>query len=128
MDERLKKALDFSNYMVTLNNQKRVLKEKYLESRIHYFNGGQFSVTRELLTFVGQLCDKGDTTNIPIIDDNDVPIKIADLDEFFDDIMDIYFKASNEYHQEYEKIRSKRKVSGLVESDEEYRCFNICQK
>jgi len=33
--------------------------------------------------------------------------------------MDIYFKASNEYHQEYEKIRSKRKVSGLVESDEE---------
>ena len=119
MDERLKKALDFSNYMVTLNNQKRILKEKYLESRIHYFNGGQFSVTRELLTFVGQLCDKGDTTNIPIIDDNDVPIKIADLDEFFDDIMDIYFKASNEYHQEYEKIRSKRKVSGLVESDEE---------
>ena len=79
MDERLKKALDFSNYMVTLNNQKRVLKEKYLESRIHYFNGGQFSVTRELLTFVGQLCDKGDTTNIPIIDDNDVPIKIVQL-------------------------------------------------
>ena len=119
MDERLKKALDFSNYMVTLNNQKRVLKEKYFESRIHYFNGGQFSVTRELLTFVGQLCDKGDNANIPIIDDNDVPTKVVNLDEFYDDILDIYFTASNEYHQEYEKIRSKRKVSGLVEYDEE---------
>ena len=29
MDERLSKALEFSNYMVTLNNQKRILKEKY---------------------------------------------------------------------------------------------------
>ena len=46
MDERLKKALDFSNYMVTLNNQKRVLKEKFFENRIYYYNGGQFSVKK----------------------------------------------------------------------------------
>jgi len=119
MDERLQKALDFSNYMVTLNNQKRVLKEQYFENRIHYFNGGQFSVTRELLTFVSMLCEKGDNSNIPIIDDNGVPIKIVDLDAFYDDIMDLYFEASNEYHAEYEKIRTKRKVSGLVDYDEE---------
>ena len=29
MDQRLEKALDFSNYMVTLNNQKRVLTEQF---------------------------------------------------------------------------------------------------
>ncbi len=29
MDERLEKALDFSNYMVTLNNQKRLLAEQF---------------------------------------------------------------------------------------------------
>ena len=119
MDERLQKALDFSNYMVTLNNQKRVLKEQYFENRIHYFNGGQFSVTNESLSFVGLLCEKGDTTNIPIIDDNDVPVKIPDLNVFFDDIMDVYFQSSNEYHAEYEKIRTKRKVSGLVDYDED---------
>ena len=33
MDERLKKALDFSNYMVALNNQKRLLTEKYQENQ-----------------------------------------------------------------------------------------------
>ena len=119
MDERLKKALDFSNYMVTLNNQKRVLKEKFFENRIYYYNGGQFSVTKELLSFVGLLCVKGDTTNIPIIDDNDVPVRIPDLNVFFDDIMDVYFQSSNEYHTEYEKIRTKRKVSGLVDYDED---------
>ena len=32
MDERLEKALDFSNYMLTLNNQKRLLAEKYQEA------------------------------------------------------------------------------------------------
>ena len=31
MDERLEKALDFSNYMITLNNQKRVLRERFEE-------------------------------------------------------------------------------------------------
>ena len=29
MDERLVSALDFSNYMITLNNQKRILREQY---------------------------------------------------------------------------------------------------
>ena len=32
MDEKLEKALDISNYMITLNNQKRLLKEKYYEN------------------------------------------------------------------------------------------------
>jgi len=36
MDERLEKALDFSNYMLTLNNQKRLLAEKYQEELIHF--------------------------------------------------------------------------------------------
>ena len=31
MDEKLEQALDISNLMVTMNNQKRLLKEKYKE-------------------------------------------------------------------------------------------------
>ena len=38
MDERLSKALDFANYSVTLNNQRRALKEKYLADIIYYHN------------------------------------------------------------------------------------------
>ena len=31
MDERLQKALEFGNYTVTLNNQKKLLKEKFID-------------------------------------------------------------------------------------------------
>ena len=31
MDERLEKALDFSNFMVTLNNQRKLIYEKFLD-------------------------------------------------------------------------------------------------
>jgi hypothetical protein len=51
MDERLEKALDISNYMVTLNNQKRLLKEQYAENLVFYHNGGQFTITQELISF-----------------------------------------------------------------------------
>ena len=53
MDERLEKALEFSNYMVTLNNKKRLLREKLHEDLVHYRNVCQFSITKELITFVG---------------------------------------------------------------------------
>jgi hypothetical protein len=119
MDERLSKALEFSNYMVTLNNQKRVLKEKYYQSAVHYFNGGQFSVTKELITFVNMLITKGNDSDIVLLDDNDTPIKIEDLIKFFDDILDIYFTATNEYQTEYEKIRTKRTIPGLVDYEPE---------
>jgi len=92
------------------------VKRKY---RVIVITSAMSGVTNELLSFVGLLCEKGDTTNIPIIDDNDVPVKIPDLNVFFDDIMDVYFQSSNEYHAEYEKIRTKRKVSGLVDYDED---------
>ena len=43
MDERLEKALDFGNYSVTLNNQKRLLKEKFYDDCIMYQNGDDAS-------------------------------------------------------------------------------------
>ena len=55
MDDKLKLALDFSNYMITLDNQKRVLQEKYEQDLIYYFNAGRFTVTQGLVSFVQSL-------------------------------------------------------------------------
>ena len=52
MDPRLEKALDFSNYMITLNNQRNLLHEKFLENCVHYINGGKFNITQELVLLV----------------------------------------------------------------------------
>lgn len=119
MDERLEKALTFSNYMVTLNNQKRLLKEKYYESLIHFANGSQFTVTKELITFVGFLVDKGNTEDIVLTDDNELPSKITNLEKFYDDILDVYFSASNAYNDSYEALKKNRKTESLVEYDSE---------
>ena len=115
MDERLQKALEFSNYMVTLNNQKRIIKEKFKEQTIYYHQGGQFTVTQQLLTFVNLLVDKDNTQDIVLIDDNDTPIMIDDLEDFLVEITDCYFTAANEYHAEYQKLRKNRSVEKLVE-------------
>ena len=114
MDERLKKALDFSKYMVTLNNQKRVLKEKFLESRIYYFNGGQFTITKELITFVGLLVNSKNVEDVVLTDDNSIPIKIEDLAKFYEDVTDCYFSASNSYHTKYNILKKQRSVEALV--------------
>jgi hypothetical protein len=119
MDERLSKALEFSNYMVTLNNKKRLLKEKYFEELAYYTGGCQFSVTKELITFVGFLIQNGRDSNIVLTDDNDIPIKIEDLSQFYEDILDVYFAASNGYYAEYEKIKTNRSVEKLVDYEQE---------
>lgn len=115
MDERLEKALNFSNYMVTLNNQKRVLKERFREQTVYYYQGGQFTVSKELMTFVSMLIEQGNDTDIVLVDDNETPIMVSDLSDFQSNILNTYFTAANEYHAEYEKLRKNRSVEKLVE-------------
>jgi hypothetical protein len=115
MDERLKKALDFSNYMVTLNNQKRVLKEKFREQTVYYHLGGQFTVTKELMTFVSMLVEQGNDEDVVLVDDNETPIMVKDLTDFQAELLNTYFTAANNYHAEYEKLQKNRSVEKLVE-------------
>lgn len=115
MDERLKKALDFSNYRQTLSVQRKILKEK-LEARLTYgYAGGVFYIDRSLINFVQMCLDQERTTGVPIIDVNDNPILIDDLFKFRDEIFDRYFTASFEYMNEYEKIKKGRTVEKLID-------------
>lgn len=117
MDERLEKALEFSNYMITLNSQKRILKERYREQSVFYHSGSQFTVTTELITFVSFLVNAGSDRDIVLVDDNEIPVMIADLSEFLEEILDVYFSATNEFFTRYEKLKSKRSVEKLTGYD-----------
>jgi len=113
MDERLEKALEFSNYMTTLNNQKRIIKEQFSENCVHYLDGGKFTVNRELMTFCQMIVSR-EMTSAVLIDDNDTPIEIKDMVKFLDDIIDIYFTKSYEYLDKYTEIKTNRSVEGLI--------------
>lgn len=118
MDERLQKALDFSNYMVTLNNQKRLIREKYEEDLLYFFNGSQFTVSRELITFVNMMVEK-EQESLVLTDDNGIPAQVNDVNEFYENILDVYFSASNAYYAQYEALKQNRSVEKLVNYDQE---------
>lgn len=113
MDERLQKALDISNYMVTLNNQKRILKEQYQENLIYYFDGGQFTITQQLISFCQSLISMNQDSTI-LIDDNGMPVEIEDLQSFAANVYSKYFEASNRYLTEYNQLKSKRSIESIM--------------
>lgn len=113
MNDRLSKALDFSNYMETLSDEKRQLNEKYQANLIYHFNDCQFTVTKELMTFVKLLVDKKVEFAI-LVDDNDVPTRVDNVKKFLNDLLDVYFQASNEYVNDYEKLKTARTIEKLV--------------
>lgn len=115
MQEQLKKALEFANYQQTFSIQRRLLKEK-IEAKLTYgCNGGIFRIDRNLLTFVEMLCMKGRTTGLVILDLNDNPILIEDLEAFRDEVFSRYFETSHEYFEAYQSLKKSRSVEKLLE-------------
>ena len=114
MDDRLKKALEFSNYRHSFSTQRKTLKEK-IEARLTYgHNGGIFKIDRSLIAFVQMLLDQGRTDDVPLIDINDNPILIKDLNVFRDEIFDRYFTTTLEYYEQYESLKKQRSVEKLI--------------
>jgi hypothetical protein len=114
MDERLQKALDMSNYMFMLNNQKRLLNEQYKENLVYYYQGAQFTITQELISFCQSLLSMNQTSTI-LIDDNNLPVEIEDLEKFSYEIYSKYFEASNRYLVEYNKLKKNRSVESIID-------------
>jgi len=109
MDDRLTKALEYSNYKVTVFQQKQNLKLR-LENLLTYaHNGGMFKITQELISFVDALLRR-EVEDVVLVDARENPVKIANLEEFYDTILGQYFEATNEYHLEFEKLRKARSV------------------
>jgi hypothetical protein len=115
MEEQLKKALDFSNYRQTFSIQRRTLKEK-IEAKLTYgCNGGIFKIDRSLITFVQLLIDQGRVSGVPLIDSNENPILIDNLETFRDEILDRYFTATLEYYEQYQDLKKSRSVEKLLD-------------
>lgn len=115
MDDRLKAALDFSNFRQTFSTQQRILKEKSEAKLTYGFNGGIFKIDKELISFVKALVDFGRETNVIILDQNNNPIVIEDLTKFQDEIMDRYFTTVNEYFDSMQKLKKARSMEKLLD-------------
>lgn len=114
MDERIKAALELSKYMITLENQKSLQYEKFLENSVYYFNGNKFTATSTLVSFINFLIANGHKDAI-LIDDNNIPVLVDNLIDFSLELYNIYSNAAQIYFTEYSKIKNNRTVSGLLD-------------
>ena len=114
MDNRIETAFEVANYMATLSNQRRIILEEFNQRLVYYTNGATFKIGPELISFVKTLLDLGHTSDIAIVDANNLPVLVADLQSFFDDIFSIYYEAVYEYAAKFGEISSKRKIKDMV--------------
>lgn len=113
MDEKLRAALEFSNYRLTLNNQKQNLKMRMQTMLTISHGGNMFTAKLELINFVKQLIDLGIKEQV-VLDDNENPVIITDLVDFHSKLMSTYNAALTEYYIENEKLKKMRDTKKLV--------------
>ena len=112
--ERLERALEFSNTMQTFNLNKNNLKVKTQNLLNYSSSGGTFKVSQELINFINMIVVSG-KDEVILLDKNDIPIKIQDTKKFLEDISSLYFEVINEYYNDYQKLRSSRKIEKVLE-------------
>ena len=115
MDEKIEKAFQVANYMATLSNQRRIILEEYAQKLVYYINGATFNVDYNLINFAKNLIDLEHTEDSAFVDANNQPVIIADVQDFLDNIVSVYFEAVNEYHTKFAEIKRKRNVKDLVD-------------
>ena len=114
MNEQLEQAFQTANFMATLTNQRHAAFEEFSQNLIYYVKGSSFGITKELISFVNTMLSKGFKENVVLIDDNNIPVSIDNLEDFQTAILEQYHTAATEYYSVYTKIRSKRKAEDLV--------------
>lgn len=112
-DQRLAAAIEKSNLLITLSNQKQNIRLK-LESDLTYAkHGGIFKIDPQLISFVQALLSR-DQTDAILVDVKNNPIAIDNLEEFADTIVEVYYEAMNSFMVEFKKIQKSRTVESLT--------------
>ncbi len=109
MDDRLEKAIEFSNYRLTFFNIKENIKLKVDGMLTHAVNGGIFKATTDLINFTKTVMDTG-RTEVVLIDINGNPIEITDIPKLHDELVSKYFEATNYYYLEYSNLKKARSI------------------
>jgi hypothetical protein len=113
IDARLNDALTASNYRITLNTQKQNARLKLQRELTYSTNGGIFSITPELISFVAALL-MSQKTDAVFLDNNSNPIEIADLKNFHEELVNRYYEAMNEFLMEVKQLQKARTTKAVV--------------
>lgn len=112
MDERLEKALQTANFMATLNLSRKTAFEEFKQGLIFYHNGCSFTANLETIANLTSLCSH--TKSAIIIDNNNIPMEVANLKDFLDKAVTLYKTESEKYYAKHSNIKKQRIISNLT--------------
>jgi len=113
MDEKLEKALEFSNYQKTLYLQKENLKLRLEHMLIVKYDNNVFTCSMELINFI-QTCITNNIDSVVILDIHNNPVKINQLRDCLDSLLVTYHTAYDEYFNKYETLKKARNVKKVI--------------
>jgi hypothetical protein len=113
MDTRLKTALELSNSLEMLANQKALAFSKYKQTQILYYNGGTFVADLPLLSAISIL--KTSEIEHILVDLNNIPVLIADINEFYFLVQSRIIETNRQYYTEFEELKKTRTPQRLLE-------------
>ena len=118
MDSRLENALDFANFRMILSTRQKNLKRLFDNKLLFHYNSGIFKATPEFLAFVHYFVEN-DYAQFIFIDQNDTPIKIDNISEFFKIALDKYYISVYQYYDSYQKLIEARDIRKAVDWENE---------
>lgn len=113
MDTRLKSALELANAVETLTNQRKLALSKYKQTQVLFYNGGTFCADLTLLAAVHSLQSLAE--ELILVDANNIPIKISDVDEFLFLVQSRVIESSRQYYHEYEELKKVRTPKAVLD-------------
>lgn len=114
MDERLAKALEFSNYRSTIENQKRNLRSRVDALQTVTYNNGTFKADKATITFINTLIGL-EQSDIIVVDERQNPIEISDPKDFLDTLLNAYNSSMNEFLAESKKLAKARSIKKIMD-------------
>ncbi len=114
VDQNVEKAFEISNLMVTVANQKKVLKEEYEQSLFFFENGGVFKADESVICYVKNLKELLQENRAVIIDFNRTPIEITDLSKFLESLLNVHFQANNAYFSKFETLKKSKNIKSIL--------------
>jgi hypothetical protein len=114
IDKRLNDAIAAANFRITFANQKKNLRMEMKSNLFTSINGGAFEINRELISFIAALISQAEMKEAIILDYNENPIHIENLQEFFNEIMNKYHLVMNEYFVKVKQLNKQRNVKSVI--------------
>lgn len=118
MDSRLENALDFANFRMILSTRQKNLKRLFDNKLLFHYNSGIFKATPEFLAFLVTVIMRERQGGFIFIDQNDIPIHVENLDDFYNEAFKKYKTAIKQYYESHKKLNEAREIRKAVSWDE----------